>query len=87
MSDVESKIREIIAREAEVPPESIRRESTLADLEIESVDLVQIMFLIEEEFDIYLADEELGFDVENVGEVYDAVSRLLAQKSQAAAGA
>lgn len=87
MSDVESKIREIIAREAEVPPEAIRRESTLADLEIESVDLVQIMFMIEEEFDIYLADEELGFDVENVGEVYDAVARLLAQKSQATAGA
>lgn len=86
MSDIEEKIRAIVAREANLAPETVRRDSTLADLDIQSVDLVQIMFLIEEEFDIYLAEEDVGFDVENVGEVVEAVEKLVAARSASAAG-
>lgn len=79
-SDIEKRVKEIIAKEINVDPSQIKRESTLEDAQIESIDLVQIMFAIEEEFDIYLADEDIGFDVENVGVVIDAVEKLVAQK-------
>jgi len=87
MPDVESRVREIIAREANVSPEVVQRDSTLADLDVASVELIQIMFLIEEEFDIYLAEGQVGVDVGSVGEVLDAVRKLLAEKPTSAAGA
>lgn len=85
MPDVESRIREIIAREANISPGIVQRESTLADLDIASVELVQILFLIEEEFDIYLAEGQVGVDIGSVGEVFDAVRRLVAEKPTPAA--
>ena len=81
MSDVEIKIKEIIAKEVSIDPSEITRDSTMEDLKIESIDLVQIMFAIEEEFDIYLADQDVGFDIKNVGQVVDAVQNLVAGKS------
>ncbi|MDJ0949772.1 MAG: DUF1493 family protein [Alphaproteobacteria bacterium] len=85
MSDVEERIKAIIAKEistkeASIDPSDIKPDSTLEDLKIESIDLVQIMFAIEEEFDIYLAEADVGFDVENVGQVVDAVNQLIAAK-------
>ncbi len=80
MTDIEAKVRHIIADETKIDPELIRPESTLDDLNIQSVDLVQIIFRIEETFDIYLSEAEIGFDVENVGAVYEAVKRLVAAK-------
>ena len=80
MSDIRGKIREIVAREAEIDPDSVRPESTMEDLGITSVDLVQIIFALEEEFDIYLQDDDLGYDVANMGEVYEAVERMIAGK-------
>ena len=85
MSEVERRIREIIAKEISADPAEIKPESTLEDLKIESIDLVQIMFAIEEEFDIYLAEADVGFDVENVGQVVAAVEQLVAAKSPSAA--
>ena len=81
MSDVEIKIKEIIAKEVSIDASEITRDSTMEDLKIESIDLVQIMFAIEEEFDIYLADQDVGFDIKNVGQVVDAVEKLVACKS------
>lgn len=83
MSEVHEKIKAIIAREVSIDPATIKPESTLSDLQIESVDFVQIMFRIEEEFDIYLADEDLGIDVQNVGTVFEAVDKLVAAKASA----
>jgi acyl carrier protein len=85
MSDVHQRIKEIIAAEVSIDPSTIESGSSLEDLNVTSIDLVQIMFLVEEEYDIYLADEELGFDVENVGMVFDAVDRLIAAKAEASA--
>lgn len=80
MSDVAERISAIIAKEVSIDPSEVKPESTLQDLKIESIDLVQIMFAIEEEFDIYLAEADVGFDVENVGQVVDAVEQLVAAK-------
>ena len=80
MSDVEDTVYAIIAKEVSIDPADIKPESTLEDLKVESIDLVQIMFAVEEEFDIYLAEADVGFDVKKVGEVVAAVNKLIAAK-------
>ena len=81
MSETREKIIQIIASECEVDASKIVPEATLDDLGISSVDLVQVMFQIEEEFDVYLADEEVGADTESVGQLLDAVEKLIEAKA------
>ena len=81
MSEVRDKIIQIIATECEVDASIIVPDASLDDLGISSVDLVQVMFQIEEEFDVYLADEEVGADTESVGQLLDAVEKLIEAKA------
>ena len=54
MVDVEEKIRKIIAKEGLVDSKKLVLEARLDELEIESIDLVNIIYNIEEEYDIYI---------------------------------
>jgi acyl carrier protein len=81
MSDVREKIVQIIASECEVDVAKIVPDASLDELGISSVDLVQVMFQVEEEFDVYLADEEVGTDTQNVGQLLDAVEKLIQAKA------
>ncbi len=79
MSSVESDIIDIIAEKANVPADKITREATMDDLEIESLDVVEIVFALEEKFDIEIPynanDQEREFST--VGDVIDAVQALV----------
>ena len=81
MAEVREKIVQIIANECEVDPDKIVPDASLDELGISSVDLVQVMFQVEEEFDVYLADEEVGVDTQNVGQLLDAVEKLIQAKA------
>ena len=52
MASVESDIFEIIAEKAAVEREEVVSDAKLEDLEIESLDIVEIVFAIEEKFDV-----------------------------------
>ncbi|PPR63753.1 MAG: Acyl carrier protein [Alphaproteobacteria bacterium MarineAlpha4_Bin2] len=79
MNNVQSDIFEIIADKAAVEREKIVSASSLQELEIESLDVVEIIFAIEEKFDIHVPfnanDQELEFDT--VGDVIKAVENLI----------
>ncbi|MEL0022058.1 MAG: acyl carrier protein [Rickettsiales bacterium] len=79
MASVESDIFEIIAEKAAVERDKVVSEAKLQDLEIESLDVVEIIFAIEEKFDIHVPfnanDQELEF--ETVGDVVRAVQSLI----------
>ena len=81
MASVENEIIKIIAEKAEVPVEKISSDSILQELEIESLDVVEIIFAVEAKFDIHVPfnanDQELEFN--RVGDVVDAVDRLIEQ--------
>ncbi len=79
MDEVETKIFDIIAKEARIDRALVTSSATMEDLKIASVDLVQIVFAIEVEFDITIPEEALGLDVKNVDEVVVAVSKLVAE--------
>jgi acyl carrier protein len=83
MTAVADQIFEIIAKEAGIERERIALTSTLEDLQIESLDVVQIIFAIEEQFQVYMPYNNPAFDVETVGSLVETVERLLREKESA----
>ena len=79
MASVESDIFEIIAEKAAVEREEVVSDAKLEDLEIESLDIVEIVFAIEEKFDVHVPfnanDQGLAF--ETVSDVVRAVQALI----------
>ncbi len=86
MASVESDIFEIIAEKAAVESDKIVGSASLQELEVESLDVVEIIFAIEEKFDIHVPfnanDQELEFDT--VSDVVKAVEALIAESGGAA---
>ncbi len=82
MSSVESDVFDIIADKSAVERSKLSLDSNLKDLEIESLDVVEIVFAVEEKFDIHVPynanDQELEFDT--VGDVVNAVKKLVSEE-------
>ena len=54
------KVREIIARQLGIEPETISMESRLIDdLKADSLDIVELVMDLEQEFDVEIPDEDL----------------------------
>ena len=84
MSDILNKITDIIAQQAMLDVKAVKPESTPAELGLDSLGLVEIVFAIEEAFDIsvpYNANDPASseFDISSVQAVADAVEKLIAQ--------
>jgi acyl carrier protein len=84
---VMDKIIVIIAEQAVLETSDVTLESTLEDLGIDSLGLVESIFAIEEEFDItvpFNANEpsKSDFDISSVSKIIEGVTRLV--KEQAA---
>jgi len=83
--DVAERIRRIIAEQALVEPEAIKSDTTPDDLGLDSLALVEVVFGIEEAFDIsvpYNANdpEETDFDISNFDAIVAGVKRLIDEK-------
>ena len=87
MSDpVSDAIAQIIAEQALIDAEQIKPETTMEELGLDSLALVEVVFGIEEKFDIsvpYNANdpEASEFDLSNVAAVVSAVKQLIAEKA------
>ncbi|HET7557568.1 MAG TPA: phosphopantetheine-binding protein, partial [Rhodanobacteraceae bacterium] len=75
--DVQQTVFGIIAREASIDEAKITPQSTLKDLEIPSLDAIQIIFEIEDHYKIQMPDRDPNFDTESVGGLVDTVRKLL----------
>ncbi|MEM7057786.1 MAG: acyl carrier protein [Pseudomonadota bacterium] len=83
--DVANKVAEIIAEQAMVEPDTITAETTVDDLGLDSLALVEVVFGIEEAFDVsvpYNANDpsESDFKLGNFGEIVHGVKDLIANK-------
>ena len=56
--ELAQKVIGIVAAVKQVSPDSIRAESTLEELAIDSLDRINILFELENEFDIDIPDDE-----------------------------
>ncbi len=82
-TDIKDKIFDIFAKEARLDRASLSLDTTLADLKIESLDMVQILFGIEDTFDVYVPQDDQNFKLSTMRDVVDGVKRLLAEKKAA----
>jgi acyl carrier protein len=83
-------IFEIVAKQAKVDPSTLTAEVLLSDLDLQSIDVVELVFAIEEKFDIQVpyspSDQETaGISFKSVGEILVAVNKLVAEQHPAKA--
>jgi acyl carrier protein len=83
MSDVASRCIDIIAKSKGVPADTITLASTFEELNIDSLDKINISFEVEEAFNIDIPDEALG-TIKTVGDMVDGVTKLQVAKPPAA---
>lgn len=85
MADIKQKVIEIIAEQAVLEPSDVKMESTLEDLGIDSLGLVESIFAIEEAFDIEVPfnanePEESDFDISDVASIVAGVEKLVKEQ-------
>jgi len=84
MSDeLTQRVIKVIATTKRIPLESVTIESDFLQLGIDSMDAVEILFAMENEFDISIPDDEVR-TVRNIRQMCEGVERLLLAKSAGA---
>lgn len=81
-TDLAAKVIQVIADTQRIPVESISLDSTFEQLKIDSLDGINIVFALENEFNIDIPDEGVQ-NMHSVRETVDGVATLLKQKSEA----
>ena len=76
--EIKEKVFDIFAKEARLDRGSLTPDSALEDLNIESLDMVQILFGIEETFEVYVPQDEVE-NLKTLGDVIEGIKQLLAQ--------
>ncbi len=66
------KVKALVAEKLGVSEDEITPESTFEDLGADSLDVVELVMALEEEFDLEIADE----DVDNINSIGDAVAYI-----------
>jgi len=83
---IASQVIDIIAEQALLEPSDIKMDSTLEDLGIDSLGLVESIFAIEEAFDISVPfnandPKDSAFDISSVASIIAAVEGLVQDQS------
>lgn len=85
MSSIKDQVIAIIAEQAMLEPEDVTMDSTLEDLGIDSLGVVESIFAIEETFDISVPfnannPQESDFDISTVASIVAGIERLRAEQ-------
>ena len=85
--ELTQRILKVIADSQKLPPEKVTLDSTFEELGIDSLDGVNILFPLENEFNINIPDEGVQ-GIRSIRQMVDALEKLLASgPSQAPAPA
>ncbi|WP_370049999.1 MULTISPECIES: acyl carrier protein [Salipiger] len=84
---VKDRVIAIIAEQAVLEPSDVTMESTLEDLGIDSLGLVESIFAIEEEFDISVPfnanePEKSDFDISSVASIVAGIEALISEQKK-----
>jgi len=76
MASVEEKVVGILAEKFKVPPESIKPETSYVnDLGADSLDMNEVLMLLEEEFELTFPDEDIE-KIQAIGTVGETVKHI-----------
>jgi acyl carrier protein len=81
--DLIQRVLKSIATSKRIPLETVTIDSTFEQLNIDSMDAVEILFALETEFDIVIPDDEVR-SVRNVRQMCEGVESLVAAKAAGA---
>ena len=86
MASVQDKVIDIIAEQAMIEPSDVTPDSTLEELGIDSLGLVESIFAIEEAFDIsvpFNANEpdKSDFDITTVSSIVAGIEKLISEQA------
>ncbi len=70
------KVKEIVSEQLDIETEKLTTETTFEEIDADSLDLVELVMALEEEFEIEISDEE----VEKIKTVGDIVKFIDSQK-------
>lgn len=80
-TDLTAKVIAEIASVKRIPTERITADSTFEELAIDSLDATNLLFALEEEFNVSIPDAEARA-IRNVRDAVEQVERLLAAKAE-----
>ncbi|WP_260703627.1 acyl carrier protein [Edaphobacter flagellatus] len=86
MDDITKRSIEIIAKAKNIPADNINLNTTFEELNIDSLDKINISFEVEEAFHIEIPDDALG-SLKTVGDVVNGVKQLVEAKEAGSAPA
>ncbi len=84
MSSTQQIILDIIAKTCSIERERITLDSTLKDLDVHSLDAVQVLFEIEDHFDVTVPERQDQYSAGTVRDLVSGIEKLLAAKAPAA---
>lgn len=69
-------------------PESLQREAVLEDLEIDSLSMIEVLFVVEDEFKIVIPQDPAAWrgETRTFGDLVDYVDKLIAAQHPAMTG-
>ena len=73
------RVAAVIAKTQKIPPESVTLDKTFAELNIDSLDGINILFALEEEFKVDIPDES-ATKIRTVREMVEGIEKLMAVK-------
>ena len=84
MTTTLESIRDILVKKYSLPRESINPDATLESLKLDSLDLVETLFEVEDEFHIRVPqDGSINLKISTVQDIVDIVNRLVPQQTPA----
>ena len=86
--EINDRIFEIVARQAKVDISTLKPTSTFKDLAVSSLTAIEVIFEIEERFDITFPDQDANLGTDTLQHLIDIVTAALSRKAggQASAG-
>ena len=86
MDDVASRVIELVAKSKNLPESAVNLDTTFDELQIDSLDKINLTFAVEEMFSIEIPDDSL-IALKSVGDVVRGVEKLRAAQPGDAATA
>jgi acyl carrier protein len=78
--DLTTRVISVIADTQKIPADSIGREATFEELKFDSLDGINILFALENEFDINIPDDAAR-EIKSIPEMVAGIEKLLAAKA------
>lgn len=70
--NIEAKIKTIISEQLEVAIDNLAADTTFEEIDADSLDIVELVMALEEEFDLEISDQE----IENIKTIGDIVKYI-----------